>query len=173
VPRPLKRADEQYWKNRNVTIHYRDPIAFLEDLAAGVSTVAMLEERPDAVIFSIDTHECPDEIKHIKEAGLDHKRVIRLLGRSQDIGIHFPYQPDLIFVDGGHLHADVLGDIQAWPHKLRPGGILAFHDYIPGENPPNNVTYVYEAIEDSGIAQQLDLIGAADRIIAFRGPYET
>lgn len=36
---------------------------------------------------------------------------------------------DLIFLDAGHSYADVLADIEAWFPKVRPGGILAGHDF--------------------------------------------
>jgi len=37
----------------------------------GTSTLAMLEARPDAFIFSIDINICPKEPEHITMAGLD------------------------------------------------------------------------------------------------------
>ncbi len=34
-----------------------------------------------------------------------------------------------VFIDANHSHSAVLSDIQAWWYKIRPGGILAGHDY--------------------------------------------
>lgn len=95
----------------------------------GTSALAMLEADPDAVIFSIDVAECPLEREHIQAAGQDTTRVIRVLGRSQDIGQHWPGQVNMVFVDGQHDYQAVVADIHAWRDKIKAGGILAFHDY--------------------------------------------
>jgi len=36
---------------------------------------------------------------------------------------------DVVFLDGNHDHDSVKADIRAWKPKVRPGGILAGHDY--------------------------------------------
>jgi len=36
---------------------------------------------------------------------------------------------DFVFIDGSHRHQDVLDDISAWRAKVKPGGVLAGHDY--------------------------------------------
>jgi len=95
----------------------------------GTSTLAMLEARPDAFIFSIDINICPKEPKHIKMAGADRASVIRVLGPSQDAGVYWPQQVDMVFVDGAHGYPEVVRDIRAWSGKIKQGGILAFHDY--------------------------------------------
>lgn len=35
----------------------------------------------------------------------------------------------MVFIDGDHRHATVSIDIETWRRKVRPGGILAGHDY--------------------------------------------
>lgn len=40
---------------------------------------------------------------------------------------------DLIFIDGNHTFAYVLEDGKIWRPFLRPGGVMAFHDYQMGE----------------------------------------
>jgi len=37
---------------------------------------------------------------------------------------------DGVFIDGSHEYEDVRADILAWQPKVRPGGILAGHDYV-------------------------------------------
>ena len=50
------------------------------------------------------------------------------------------YVPDqslaLVYIDGDHSYAGVMGDILAWLPKVQKGGIIAFHDY---ENPSYGV----------------------------------
>ena len=36
---------------------------------------------------------------------------------------------DFVFIDADHSQASVQADIHAWRPKLRPGGILAGHDW--------------------------------------------
>lgn len=87
----------------------------------GYSAAAMLDERRDAVIFSIDINP-----------GDTRKRVIRLLGRSQDIGLHWPSASvEMVYVDGSHLLPDVREDIRVWLPTVKPNGIIALHDHSP------------------------------------------
>lgn len=44
---------------------------------------------------------------------------------------HTPDQLDLVFIDANHEYAHVKRDILSWLPKVRPGGILAGHDYAP------------------------------------------
>lgn len=36
---------------------------------------------------------------------------------------------DLLYVDGGHKYHEVLADYEGWGKFVKPGGIIAFHDY--------------------------------------------
>lgn len=38
-------------------------------------------------------------------------------------------RPDFVYIDGAHDHASINNDIRAWWEALRPGGVLAGHDY--------------------------------------------
>lgn len=101
-----------------------DPVIVNIGACFGTSTLAMAEERPDAFIFSIDVKECSLEPKHFKEAGL--KPPVRILGRSQEVGRHWNFPVDLVFVDGAHGYQAVRDDIREW---RRVASILALHDY--------------------------------------------
>ena len=133
----------------------------------GTSTLAMLEERNDAVIFSADIGPCESEKENIRKAGLDETKVIRLLGRSQDIGRFWPFYVDFVWVDGEHRYEAVKADIDAWLHKISTGGILAFHDYFEGEPPAHNPSGAGQAVRERMI-DKYDLIASVDRIRAFR-----
>lgn len=108
-----------------------DPIVINIGAAAGASTMAMLEERPDDIfIFSIDTNPDCGEMIELDKAGLaDLHRVVRILGKSGEAGTHFPLAVDAVFVDGDHRADGVAADIEAWLPKVKPGGWIAFHDY--------------------------------------------
>jgi predicted O-methyltransferase YrrM len=113
-----------------------EPLIINIGAGAGTGVVAVLEERPDAFVFSIDKEEAKLERTSIQVCGLDPCRCVRLLGRSWDVGKHFPFRVDLVFVDGDHGNIPVKKDIEAWLPKVYPGGIIAFHDYnhdkVPG-----------------------------------------
>lgn len=117
----------------------------------GASTLAILEERPDAFILSIDMGERAEERENLKKAGLDWQNVVRGLGRSQDIGSAWPnaWKCDLLFVDGDHRRPGIDQDIKLWADSVKPGGYLVFHDYIhPKERKPSIIGRVWEAVEE-------------------------
>lgn len=62
---------------------------------------------------------------------------------AQKRGLRF----DSIFIDGLHHYADVQRDIQGWLPFVRPGGVLAGHDYWPVH--PGLMTAVREQFGDS------------------------
>lgn len=127
-----------------------------------ISTLAMLEKRPDAFIFSVDTKVKGNEEIYLRKAGLDSARVVRALGRSQDIGLHWPLDPDLVYVDGDHSYGGVRGDIGVWLPRVKPKGIIAFHDYVDLKERP---TPAGKAIDELMVGYEVIL--RADRIIAF------
>lgn len=36
---------------------------------------------------------------------------------------------DLVFVDGGHQYHEAKGDIEIWLPLIKPGGVMAVHDF--------------------------------------------
>lgn len=141
----------------------RNPVIVNIGACFGTSAMAMLEERRDAFIFSVDVNVCGREPKHIIQAELDPARVVRLLGRSQDIGTFWPHKVDMVFVDGAHGYNDVVRDIQAWILQVKDGGILAFHDYEKPVCPE-----VRPAIDDTMMRYGLEIVAHVESIIAFR-----
>jgi predicted O-methyltransferase YrrM len=132
--------------------HYVDEIDTLHELAAmlpahpvvvnigacfGTSAIAILEARPDAFVFSVDVRRCDsdgDEAQNLVRAGMAQwHRCIRVLGRSQDAGVHWPGYVDMVFVDGSHATEDVIADAAVWVAAIRRkagrGAVIAFHDY--------------------------------------------
>lgn len=56
-------------------------------------------------------------------------RSIDAAGRFADASL------DFVYLDARHDHASVTADLHAWVPKVRPGGIVAGHDYLDGELP--------------------------------------
>jgi predicted O-methyltransferase YrrM len=143
-----------------------NPIIVNIGAADGLSTVTFLEGCADAFVFSLDTEECPQERANVEAAGLDPTRVARVLGRSQETGRQFPYEADLVFVDGGHDYESVVGDIDTWAYRVKVGGILAFHDYIEPPPPPENPSYAYDAVNEN-LSSDFKFDKRVDRLIVF------
>jgi predicted O-methyltransferase YrrM len=95
----------------------------------GTSCLAFYEARPNAVIFAIDRAPCDRAAGHWEDADVEPGRIIRVRGRSQDVGRYWPMYVNLVLIDGGHKTDDVWGDILAWESLIQPGGLLVFHDY--------------------------------------------
>ncbi len=107
----------------------KNPIIVNIGAGFGTSSAAILEERPDAFIFSVDKKPAVDEHIGILACGMDLTRCVRLLGKSWEVGRYFPYSVNMVFVDGDHGTKAVEQDIMTWLSKVIPGGIMAFHDY--------------------------------------------
>ena len=145
---------------------HENPIIINIGAERGVSTLAMLEARPAAIIYSIDVDTCEGELENAQKAGLDTTRIVRLLGRSQDIGEVWSFTVDFIWVDGDHSYEGVKGDILAWARHLVPGGIMVFHDCFDDDPPPHNPSGAGKAVRE--LMNPDDMMMDCDRIRAFR-----
>ena len=129
----------------------------------GTSSVAVLEARPDAVVFSIDINPNILERSNAEDCGIDASRIIRILQSSQEVGKSFPYQVDMTFVDGGHTDEDLTGDIYGWIPKTKY--IAVYHDYHhPNYKTKPNVNL--DAIIDEAMKDWCN-IGKARYMVAF------
>jgi hypothetical protein len=54
---------------------------------------------------------------------------------------------DFVYIDARHDRESVLEDLAAWYPKMRPGGIIAGHDYVDGWFPSGHFT-VKSAVDD-------------------------
>lgn len=54
---------------------------------------------------------------------------------------------DFVYIDARHDYASVKEDLYAWCAKVRPGGILAGHDYVDGDLPQGEF-YVKSAVDE-------------------------
>ena len=108
----------------------KNPIIIQIGAYIGLSTMAILEARPDTFIFSIDIKPHPEEKENLLRAYLPANQVVRVLGDSSEIGKHWPVKCNLLFIDGDHRYPAVKADIGTWVPKVKKGGLVAFHDYI-------------------------------------------
>lgn len=131
----------------------------------GTSTCAILEANPNAFVFSIDRKPYPEERENVIACGLNPAHVVRLLGSSFEM-VHFPYEVDMVFVDGGHHDEAVKGDIDVWIPRCKQ--VALFHDYHhPVYRRKPNVNL--DAIVDEAM-KDWERIGEARYLVAFRRP---
>jgi len=168
-PNPMSHAEVDELKRLvgKENLKFIDPVIINIGAERGTSTLAMLEERPDAYIFSIDIDARPGEIANVRRAGLDARRVVRILCRSQEVGELWPFWVSFVWVDGDHSYDGIKGDIESWWPRVRPRGIIAFHDYFEGEPPANNPSGAGQAVRELMIGNY-ELISEIERIRAFR-----
>lgn len=136
----------------------------------GTSTLAMLEARPDAYIYSIDMGICEQEFRNLRRAGLPASRVERVQGKSHEVGKVWDKLCDMLFIDGDHSAAGVAGDIEYFEPWLKSGGIIVFHDYIPEPIPPEIKGRVVYAVDPWQEKAQYEEILWIERLRAFQKP---
>ena len=63
---------------------------------------------------------------------------------------------DFVYIDARHDYDSVLEDLTAWFPKLKPGGLIAGHDYVDGEF-PQGVFGVKRAVDEFFAARSLEV----------------
>ena len=96
------------------------------------STISLLYDRPDLFAFSIDPEICQDGLDNLKHFGMQD-RVVRILGKSQEINWRFPI--GAVYIDGDHSYEACKADIKRWVPWVIEGGLIFFHDYGTAHTP--------------------------------------
>lgn len=110
---------------------------------SGTSGLAFMESRHDIFLTTIDIQledsplGCLEaEARVIEEAGYGNvpgmlKRYTQIHGDSKIVGLEFYgfKKVDMVFIDGDHTYNGCKGDILSWLPNIKPGGIMAVHDF--------------------------------------------
>ncbi len=139
-----------------------NPVVINIGASFGTSALALLETREDIFVFSVDVKPCEAEREHLAQSGVNPARCARILGRSQEAGLHWPRRVDMVFVDGSHARKDVIADIEAWLPRVKPGGIMALDDYEKGCVP------AVKPVVDEYLMGEYELVLHVGDIVAFR-----
>jgi predicted O-methyltransferase YrrM len=67
--------------------------------------------------------------RNVLSCGLGNRVRLIVADSVSAAALFAPASLDFVFIDGDHSRAAVLADIAAWLPKLKPGGLLAGHDY--------------------------------------------
>jgi Methyltransferase domain len=65
---------------------------------------------------------------------------------------------DFVYIDARHDYESVKEDLEAWCGKVRPGGVLAGHDYVDGDLPQGEF-YVKSAVDEFFGERGIDVHG--------------
>jgi len=62
---------------------------------------------------------------------LGEERVVVLKGLSTQMAVHIPDKSlDMVYLDAAHYEDGVIADLKVYYPKVKPGGIIAGHDYL-------------------------------------------
>lgn len=151
----------------------------------GASTCYLATEaknrKKDMTIYAVDTwagtegdpgHEQtirnlggPDKmfetfVNHMKQGGVGHM-VKPVRTKSVEASKLFEDESiDFVFIDASHFYHEVRADLRCWYPKLKRGGIIAGHDYVPGH--PESDAGVVRAVNEFFDHKALE-IGPAGR----------
>lgn len=109
----------------------------------GTSGLAFMEARPDLFLYSIDQSWASNplgcleaEIGLLQDAGYISRtdvttwRYLPIQGDTVTVGLDWTFgKIDMVLVDAGQEYQQVLSDLQVWMRHLKPGGVIAVHDY--------------------------------------------
>lgn len=90
-----------------------------------------MERLPGDMVMEHDEtewHNIKEAADVVTRFADDRRTIVQAdsLAAARDIPDH---SLDFVFIDAGHSYEECLDDILAWYPKLRPGGLLAGHDY--------------------------------------------
>ena len=104
--------------------------------AIGYSACMLAQGAPLAQVVTVDPAREKSELA--RENLYPWPNVRTVVMGSVDLLDQMPEQDrfEMVFVDGDHSQDSVTADARAWLPAIRPGGIIAFHDYgresLPG-----------------------------------------
>lgn len=134
-----------------------NPVVVNIGAGSGTSGLAFMESRPDLKLITIDIQRddspfgCLEAERRVindafpETTQYNNDRFHQFQGDSKAMGLLWqkPKQyyhevqgwgmsqgwSDVVFVDGDHSYRGAKGDILAWLPNIKPGGIIAVHDY--------------------------------------------
>jgi predicted O-methyltransferase YrrM len=97
----------------------------------GESTEIFMESGKVKKLYAVDTWSGPKfvEAEKVFDERLKGKKVVKMKGSIIDAFDKLP-MVDFIYIDGNHSYDWVKLDIEFSLPKLKPGGIIAGHDYM-------------------------------------------
>lgn len=108
----------------------------------GLYTEVLCRQNTEATVYAIDAwrpypgyreHVTAEKLERFYGEAVERVRPYRcevLRGWSERVVQDFaPQSLDAVYIDGNHQFSHVVADITAWAPKVKPGGIVAGHDF--------------------------------------------
>ena len=146
----------------------------------GDFSAAMINHLKPAVFFAVDPYELFEGMVSAPGPEFTNQRTLDKLAeqvqnrmsslghnlirkKSVDAAEEFKNNSiDVVYIDGDHTYGGVKADIGAWWPKVKPGGILAGHDYCTGKTGLGYEYGVIEAVQEFANAEGLDIETSTD-----------
>ena len=112
-----------------------DPDVLCIGAGAGTVTLAVLEERDDALYYSVDILTTESETatnEHLRLPETPYAasgHVIRIWGDSHVVGKRWRIPLDMLIIDGDHSYDGIRIELDLWLFKVKHGGYILCHDY--------------------------------------------
>lgn len=168
----LTRAEVDALK-RLVKLLPKNPTVVIIGIGAGTSSVAVLEERKDLKLISVDIRQdsplggLQNELNAIELRGLNvNGRHEQILGDSKEVAKSFDKKIDMLFIDGDHSYEGCAGDINGWLPFIKPTGIIAVDDYGANKDGTEKWPAVRQAVDEL-LRPKFNEILMIDSIVAF------
>lgn len=113
-----------------------NPVVVNVGAGVGTSGLAFLEAREDLFLYTVDiikgiepTGGLGNERFAFDKAGIDPNRYHQIHSDSIECAKVWSEPVDLVFIDGEHSFEYVTIEGPLWYAHVKPGGVIAFHDY--------------------------------------------
>ncbi|MCL4480809.1 MAG: class I SAM-dependent methyltransferase [Candidatus Thermoplasmatota archaeon] len=110
--------------------------------------------KPGGTVISVDKYNFPNWKKNLFRSFSDKVKIILIKGSSMDPNLLDIINSqvcneklDLLFIDADHTYLGVKRDFYRFAPCVKDGGIIAFHDIIPGRG--NGVPAFYEELKSN------------------------
>ena len=130
----------------------KDNIGVELGVATGVFSLRMVESGYFSSFFGVDMYADMHNVDEYKEAlkkvGLHGKYKLLRMTFDEAYDLFKDESLDFIYIDANHTYESAKEDIQLWYPKIKVGGMISGHDYIPNR--------LYKGKEEKNIPILLD-----------------
>jgi predicted O-methyltransferase YrrM len=119
------------------------------EIGTGMAWTAIALTVSDSArqVTSLDVWERPERGRYLALLSATDRKRLRLVDRAGEQGPgNLVEGIDFLFIDSSHTKDETLQTFDRWKDVVRPGGVVAFHDYGNADYPG-----VKEAIEELGL----------------------
>ncbi len=114
--------------------------------AAAWTTSCLALARADREVHSYDVEAHPERERYLALLHPADRARVHLHDRPGGLGPADPPPVDAVFIDSSHEYDETVATFRTWEHAVRPGGIVAFHDWQDDAYPG-----VTRAVADLGL----------------------